>query len=128
MHVVKHAPLARENIHNPPVVCALLPKCSPIVNTICAYFTSFSYLLLFILPRPLVLSETPLPPTVPSQPTSLLSPLLSKTAPLSAYLSAPIISKLQSCSDFHFSCLTASLNVLHCPQFAVKCLARLPSF
>lgn len=56
---------------------------------------------------------------LPSKPTPLLSPFLSKTAPLSAYLSAPIISKLQSCSDFHFICLTAPLNVVHCPQFEV---------
>lgn len=45
---------------------------------------------------------------LPSQHTPPLSLSVSKTGPLSAYLSAPIISKLQSCSDFHFSCLTAT--------------------
>lgn len=45
---------------------------------------------------------------LPSPHTPLLSRSVSKTGPLSAYLSAPIISKLQSCSDFYSSCLTAT--------------------
>lgn len=63
---------------------------------------------------------------LPSQPTPLLFPLLSKAAPLSAYLSAPIISKLQSCSDLYFSCLRAPLNVVHCPQCGAICLPLPP--
>lgn len=55
---------------------------------------------------------------------------MSKTGPLSAYLSAPIISKLQSCSDFHFSCLTAtpSRSVLSMESSAIlPQLCNIPS-
>lgn len=48
---------------------------------------------------------------------------MSKTGPLSAYLSAPIISKLQSCSDFHFSCLTATPS---CTVLSMESSAILP--
>lgn len=60
---------------------------------------------------------------LPSPHTPLLSRSVSKTGPLSAYLSAPIISKLQSCSDFHFSCLTATPS---CTVLSMESSAILP--
>lgn len=60
---------------------------------------------------------------LPPPHTPLLSCSVSKTGPLSAYLSAPIISKLQSCSDFHFSCLTATPS---CTVLSMESSAILP--
>lgn len=62
---------------------------------------------------------------LPSPHTPLLSCSVSETGPLSAYLSAPIISKLQSCSDFQFSCLTATPS---CTVLSMESSAILPHF